>query len=66
MSADNCGTCRKLNSAKEAAEREGRHGDVVDCTVLLRRHPQHDTVPVPAIIAGLCGWFITLAATGSP
>lgn len=43
-----CTKCVGLERELEAAERAGDQTKAVDCRVLLRRHPQHDGVPVEA------------------
>ncbi|GAA5610262.1 hypothetical protein Spla01_01399 [Streptomyces platensis] len=43
-----CTKCIDLQRELEAAERARDRTRVVDCRVLLRRHPQHDGVPVEA------------------
>ncbi|GES28902.1 hypothetical protein San01_13890 [Streptomyces angustmyceticus] len=43
-----CAKCGDLERELEAAERAGDRTRAVDCRVLLRRHPQHDDVPVAA------------------
>ncbi|MEU7429319.1 hypothetical protein AB0B07_00265 [Streptomyces sioyaensis] len=43
-----CTKCVALERELEAAERAGDQTKAVDCRVLLRRHPQHDGVPVEA------------------
>lgn len=47
MSAEECAKCAKLKAEMRAAELGRRPGDVIDCVVLLRRHPQHDDKAVP-------------------
>ncbi|WP_414506116.1 hypothetical protein [Streptomyces sp. NEAU-L66] len=42
----NCDKCQKLRAELAEAERIGDQTRAVDCRVLLRRHPQHDGVPV--------------------
>lgn len=46
--AVNCAKCSYLQGELEAAERARDQTRAVDCRVLLRRHPQHDGVPVEA------------------
>lgn len=41
-----CYKCQKLRAELAEAERSGDQTRAVDCRVLLRRHPQHDGVPV--------------------
>lgn len=41
-----CTKCVELERELEAAERARDQTRAVDCRVLLRRHPQHDEVPV--------------------
>lgn len=41
-----CTKCTDLERELEAAEKAGDQSKAVDCRVLLRRHPQHDGVPV--------------------
>ncbi|MCF3174589.1 hypothetical protein IPZ61_14810 [Streptomyces sioyaensis] len=41
-----CDKCRTLRAELAEAERSGDKTKAVDCRVLLRRHPQHDGVPV--------------------
>lgn len=41
-----CTKCIDLERELEAAEKAGDQTRAVDCRVLLRRHPQHDEVPV--------------------
>ncbi|MCZ1008171.1 hypothetical protein [Streptomyces lydicus] len=41
-----CDECRRLRAELAAAVRNGDKSKAVDCRVLLRRHPQHDGVPV--------------------
>ncbi|RXS85709.1 hypothetical protein EST92_07025 [Streptomyces sp. TM32] len=41
-----CAKCRTLRAELADAERSGDKTKAVDCRVLLRRHPQHDGVPV--------------------
>ncbi|MGC5342568.1 hypothetical protein ACPXCE_07415 [Streptomyces sp. DT24] len=43
-----CVICENLTAGLTAAEAAGDASMAVDCRVLLRRHPQHDDVPVPA------------------
>lgn len=43
-----CPKCIDLERELEAAEKAGNQSRAVDCRVLLRRHPQHDGVPVEA------------------
>ncbi|MGX1757098.1 hypothetical protein ACWIG5_09325 [Streptomyces lydicus] len=43
-----CAKCAELERELTAAERAGDRTRAVDCRVLLRRHPQHDGVPVEA------------------
>ncbi|GLW18090.1 hypothetical protein Stsp01_48330 [Streptomyces sp. NBRC 13847] len=43
-----CPQCRGLEQELAAAEQTGDRSRAVDCRVLLRRHPQHDGVPVEA------------------
>ncbi|WP_432140400.1 hypothetical protein [Streptomyces sp. bgisy084] len=38
--------CDTLRAELAAAERDGDRSKAVDCRVLLRRHPEHDDVPV--------------------
>lgn len=45
---DTCAECAHLRSELAAAEEAQDRARVVDCRVLLRRHPLHDDVPVPA------------------
>ncbi|GGN54828.1 hypothetical protein ACFXN2_27225 [Streptomyces kronopolitis] len=42
----NCDECRTLRAELADAVRRGDKSKAVDCRVLLRRHPQHDGVPV--------------------
>lgn len=44
--AYSCTACTELARELAAAERAGDLTKAVDCRVLLRRHPQHDGVPV--------------------
>ncbi|WP_405840121.1 hypothetical protein OG528_19820 [Streptomyces platensis] len=41
-----CTTCDTLRAELATAERNGDRSKAVDCRVLLRRHPEHDDVPV--------------------
>lgn len=41
-----CTKCAELERELDAAEKAGDKTRAVDCRVLLRRHPQHDGVPV--------------------
>ncbi|MGP8300098.1 hypothetical protein ACTPOK_19635 [Streptomyces inhibens] len=41
-----CPKCRRLELDLEKAEAEGDATKAIDCRVLLRRHPQHDDIPV--------------------
>lgn len=41
-----CTTCDTLRAVLALAERNGDRSKAVDCRVLLRRHPEHDDVPV--------------------
>ncbi|MGA5559896.1 hypothetical protein ACPCUV_01705 [Streptomyces platensis] len=41
-----CTTCDTLRALMALAERHGDRSKAVDCRVLLRRHPEHDDVPV--------------------
>ncbi|MFE7540131.1 hypothetical protein [Streptomyces platensis] len=41
-----CTTCDTLRAVLALAERNGDRSRAVDCRVLLRRHPEHDDVPV--------------------
>ncbi|GAO07024.1 hypothetical protein NCG97_17755 [Streptomyces lydicamycinicus] len=41
-----CTTCDTLRAVLAVAERHGDRSKAVDCRVLLRRHPEHDDVPV--------------------
>ncbi|MFK0296869.1 hypothetical protein ACIQU6_41250 [Streptomyces sp. NPDC090442] len=45
---EECPKCTQLRAELAAAERARDRARVVDCRVLLRRHPRHDDVPVPA------------------
>ncbi|MFB7633598.1 hypothetical protein ACFC0M_22020 [Streptomyces sp. NPDC056149] len=47
MSHD-CPQCTALRAELVAAEEARDRARAVDCRVLLRRHPRHDDVPVPA------------------
>lgn len=44
--AVSCTTCHTLRAELAEAERNGDQTKAVDCRVLLRRHPQHDDVPI--------------------
>ncbi|MFG2221980.1 hypothetical protein [Streptomyces sp. NPDC048644] len=46
LDAVGCPTCARLTAELSAAERAGDASKAVDCRVLLRRHPQHDEIPV--------------------
>ncbi|MGP8300357.1 hypothetical protein ACTPOK_21020 [Streptomyces inhibens] len=46
MGSVNCAKCAKLRAELAEAEEAGNKTKVIDCRVLLRRHPQHDEVPV--------------------
>ncbi|MFI1015496.1 hypothetical protein [Streptomyces sp. NPDC020965] len=46
--ATGCLLCRRLRDRLRRAVRDGDETTAADCRVLLRRHPQHDDVPVPA------------------
>ncbi|MFI1018077.1 hypothetical protein [Streptomyces sp. NPDC020965] len=48
MKPDECLPCRRLRDRLRTANRVGDESTAVDCRVLLRRHPRHDGVPVPA------------------
>lgn len=43
-----CTKCADLERELEAADKAGDQSRAVDCRVLLRRHPQHEDVPVEA------------------
>ncbi|BDH13321.1 hypothetical protein HOK021_45000 [Streptomyces hygroscopicus] len=43
-----CTKCVELERELAAAEKAGDRTRAVDCRVLLRRHPEHDDVPVRA------------------
>ncbi|QKM69295.1 hypothetical protein EWI31_20425 [Streptomyces tsukubensis] len=43
-----CRKCANLRAGLKRAVRRGNASRVIDYRVLLRRHPQHDGVPVPA------------------
>lgn len=45
---EQCRECVRLRALLEEARRAGDLSLAVDCRVLLRRHPSHDTVPVAA------------------
>jgi hypothetical protein len=41
-----CRVCAELKKELTEAESAGDHSKATDCTVLLRRHPAHDSTPV--------------------
>lgn len=41
-----CPDCQRLHAELTQAETSGNQTKAVDCRVLLRRHPQHDEVPI--------------------
>ncbi|MEU3987978.1 hypothetical protein [Streptomyces platensis] len=47
-----CTTCDALRAELATAERHGDRSKAVDCRVLLRRHPEHDDVPVEGTAEG--------------
>ena len=48
MSDANCAECVRLEREKEAACKAGDLSKATDCTVLLRRHPDHSKGLAPA------------------
>ncbi|MEU5162661.1 hypothetical protein AB0G74_24045 [Streptomyces sp. NPDC020875] len=45
---EECAECVRLRALLRDARRVGDGSLAADCRVLLRRHPAHDDVPVPA------------------
>ncbi|MEU3603769.1 hypothetical protein ABZ714_34440 [Streptomyces sp. NPDC006798] len=47
-SPEQCRECERLRALLKEARRAGDLSRAVDCRVLLRRHPDHDGMPVAA------------------
>ncbi|MFF8565435.1 hypothetical protein ACF06N_10795 [Streptomyces albidoflavus] len=48
LGAADCPRCEELRGEEARARREFDHSRAVDCRVLLRRHPHHDSPAPPA------------------
>lgn len=57
MSDGECAKCAELTARKKAAEESRDQTTVTDCVGLLRRHPQHDKLPVAGPLAEHWAWW---------